>query len=151
MKSDRLIITSGETRLCLTATDIIGIIEVEKLSFMPGQSGIVAGVITLRGAAVAVIDVTKAFDGMEAAAIKDDGPRKIVVVGDKTRVIGLSIGASAISFLWEEGSADIAVSDERSVFSSGLVRTDGALIRVIDWHALFEETTRILSSEGSGA
>lgn len=149
MRGDRLIIASGETRLCLDAPDIVGIVEVERLPFMPGQRGIVAGVITLRGSAVAVVDITKAFDGMEAASVKD-GPRKIVVVGDKTRVLGLSIGASVISFLWEERSADMAVSDEPGLFSSGLVKTGGASIRVIDWRGLFEETTRILSSEGSG-
>lgn len=149
MRSDRLIITSGETKLCLSASDIIGIIEAERLSFMPGQSGIVAGVITLRGSAVAVIDVAKAFDGMEAASIKA-GPRKVVVVGDKTRVLGLDIGSAVISFLWEEGSDGLSVTGESGVFSNGLVRAGGASIRVIDWHALFEETSRILSSEGSG-
>lgn len=149
MRGDRLIIASGATRLCLDASDIIGVVEVDRLTFMPGQSGIVAGVITLRGSAVAVVDITKAFDGMGPASFKD-GPRKVVVVGDKTRVLGLSIGGAVISFLWEEGSAGISATDERTLFSSGVVKTGIDSMRIIDWRGLFEETARILSAEGSG-
>lgn len=147
MGADRLVIESGGTRLALDTSYVAGIVEVDRVRFMPGRAGFVSGVISLRGEPVAVVDITKAFDGM-ASAFKPGGPRKIIVLSEKGRSLGFDIGGANIFFLWAEEIAGRPVKDERGRFTSGYMEIAGP-IYMADWQELFNEASRILTTAGA--
>ncbi|GMR05387.1 MAG: hypothetical protein BMS9Abin24_200 [Thermodesulfobacteriota bacterium] len=126
---------------------VAGIKEVERLPFMPGQRGLVSGIISLRNEPVTVINIHRAF-GITAA--ESAGPKKIIVIKDKGRLLGIDIGSSQVSFLWaNELKGKVTLHEGRYI--KGRIEGKRGPIRLIDPGSLFEEATRILSAEGSGA
>ncbi|MBI5344867.1 MAG: chemotaxis protein CheW [Deltaproteobacteria bacterium] len=91
----------------LGAQAVESIAEVDKTSFLPGGRGFVHGVIGIRGTPVAVIDAGAALAGPPrpeaAGGGKGEviGRKRIVVLKDGDRVMGLDIGEADVFFLRE--------------------------------------------------
>ncbi|OGQ07428.1 MAG: hypothetical protein A2W38_02705 [Deltaproteobacteria bacterium RBG_19FT_COMBO_58_16] len=146
-EEDKMVVELEGFSIALDTKLVAGIKEVEKLPFMPGQKGLVSGIISLRNEPVTVINIHRAF-GITAA--EPTGPRKIIVIKDKDRLLGVDIGSSEVSFLWgNELEGKVTLHEGRYI--KGRIEGKKGPIRLIDPGALFDEATRILSAEGSGA
>lgn len=148
MNGDKLVIALGAARYALDTSAVAGIVAVDRVPLLPGQSGFVKGIISLRNEPVTVIDLRKVF----APALPDDGdgPGKIIVVRDKKRLIGLAIGSATVSFVWDEELEGSRPAGEAGGFTSGTIGPENDPVLIIDWTALFAETARILSAEEKG-
>lgn len=143
MEGDKLIIELGSGRYALDTKAVAGIIEAEKLPFLPGKSGFVAGVVSFRNEPVAVIDLKGALGDFTAAASTG---HKIIVLSAKGRLLGVDIGSSEVSFIWDEELKG-KTTDEKGLFTCGRIYADGGPIDIIDWQALFIETSRLLTTD----
>lgn len=142
MQGDKLVIGLDAGSYALDTRGIAGIVEMERLPFLPGKRGFVSGIISFRNEPVTVIDLRSAlgdFTGAEKAA------HKVVVLRDKNRFLGIDIGAANISFLWNEEIE--GATNERGLYTSGRIYAGGGPVDIIDWQALFNETTRLLTAE----
>jgi len=147
IEEDKMVVELEGFSIALDTKLVAGIKEVEKLPFMPGQKGLVSGIISLRNEPVTVINIHRAFG---IAAAEPEGPRKIIVIKDRGRLLGVDIGSSEVSFLWgNELEGKVTLHEGRYI--KGRIESKKGPIRLIDPGALFDEATRILSTEGSGA
>ncbi|MBI5587816.1 MAG: chemotaxis protein CheW [Deltaproteobacteria bacterium] len=148
MNGDKLVIALGAARYALDTSVVAGIVAVDRVPFLPGQSGFVKGIISLRNEPVTVIDLKKVL----APEVPDEGagPGKVIVVRDKKRLIGLGIGSATVSFMWDEELKDSSPVGEAGRFTSGTIGPENDPVLIIDWTALFAETARILSTEKKG-
>ncbi len=147
MNGDKMVVELEGFSIALDTAIVAGIREVERLPFIPGQKGLVSGMISMRNEPVTVINIHSAF-GMASGARAEQGPRKIIVLNDRGRVLGIDIGSSEVSFLWGEEIKDkITLHDGRYI--KGRIEGKKGPIRLIDASALFDEAARILSSDGS--
>lgn len=146
MDGDKLVIELGGTNLGLDTKAVAGIVELEKVPVVPGQSGFIAGIISFRNEPVTVIDVRKAF----GAPAEAGGQHKVVVVKDKNRLLGLDAGPSVISFLWEEEIKALSPRENGGKYTKETIELEGRSVGMIDCAALFEEASRILSTEETG-
>lgn len=122
---DKIVFKLNNRRFGLDTSVVHRVIEVDKIFFLPGQSGIVNGIVSLMGEPVTVVDCRKALEGGEG-----EGQRhKIIVVRDKGRLIGFDVGGANLSFDWEQ------------------TEESGAAPEPVDWAGLFEETKKILSRQ----
>ncbi len=144
MEKDKLVIELDGTRYAFDTADVASIVESERIPVLPGSTRFVSGIISLRGEPVTVVDLGKVFN---PDRIGEEGPRRIVVVRGKNRILGFDIGSANVSFLWEEELKGSAQEGKPAVSAGG----EGRPYRAVDWGALFDETTRILSTEGTGA
>lgn len=131
LKGDKIIIDFDGSKFALDTSVIAGIIEVEKIPFLPGQKGFVNGIISLRGEPVTVIDLKKAFK----AGLSEKGPSKIIVVRDKGRLIGFDIGLSEVSFIWDEELKEKELSKGSGDYIAASFNAEDP-IQLIDWTAL---------------
>lgn len=148
MNGDKLVIELGSARYALETAEVAGIVAAESVPFLPGQGGLVRGIISLRNEPVTVIDLFKVFAPEDPGSIGGTG--KVIVVKDRNRLIGLAIGSSPISFLWDEGLEKTAPRGQGGRFTAGVVGPENDPVWLIDWHALFSEAARILSTEEKG-
>lgn len=148
MNGDKLVIELGAARYALDTALVAGIVAAESVPFLPGQSGLVRGIISLRNEPVTVIDLRIVFapDGPG----EEKGAGKVIVVRDKNRLIGLAIGSSPVSFMWDEELEKSASRGEAGRFTTGVIGPENDPVWIIDWRALFTETARILSTEEKG-
>ncbi len=149
MTGDKMVVELEGFSIALDTSLVAGIKEVDKLPFMPGQKGLVSGIISLRNEPVTVINIHRAF-GIASGTTDEPGPRKIIVVNDRGRLLGIDIGSSQVSFLWGDQIKD-KVTLHEGRYIKGRIEGEKGPIRLIDPSALFDEASRILSSEGSSA
>ncbi|MEK7774123.1 MAG: chemotaxis protein CheW [Deltaproteobacteria bacterium] len=145
---DKLVIECEGARFALDAAAVAGIVEVEKITYLPGGAGFVSGIISLRNEPVTVVDIRGVFQGLPAQA--PGLPRRIIVLKEKTRVLGLDVGSAKISFLWKDGIDGKAVEGFTGRYTEGKIEAEdgqGPPVYVINWPALFDEAVRILSPE----
>jgi hypothetical protein len=165
---DKLIFELARRRFALHTDEVDKVVEVERLSYLPGQNGIVSGVISLVGEPVTVVDVSKVFSLAPPAT---GGLKKVVVVRRGNMTLGLDIGPAPVTFAWEEDLekggeesggqggkggnggevSDAAQKTWSGPYVSGTVPGGEETVEIIDWPALFKEAARILSSEGLSA
>lgn len=146
MNGDKMVVELEGFSIALDTAIVAGVKEVERLPFIPGQKGLVSGMISMRNEPVTVINIHSAF-GIASGARAEQGPRKIIVLNDGGRVLGIDIGSSEVSFLWGEEIKDkVTLHDGRYI--KGRIEGKKGPIRLIDAGALFDEAARILSSEG---
>lgn len=148
MNGDKLVIELGAARYALDTALVAGIVAAESVPFLPGQGDLVRGIISLRNEPVTVVDLRKVFapDGPG----DEHGAGKVIVVGDKNRLIGLAIGSSTVSFMWDEELKKSASRGEAGRFTAGVIGPENDPVWIIDWRALFAEAARILSTEEKG-
>src|SRR3989304_1468245 len=97
--ADRLVFRMGGKFFSIDTSVVDGVMEAEKVFFLPGQGGAVEGIISMRGEPVAVVDIGRVLDTGDGDG--KDAPRKIIVVREREKVVGLDIGVNEVSFLWE--------------------------------------------------
>ncbi|MBZ0221056.1 MAG: chemotaxis protein CheW [Candidatus Methylomirabilis sp.] len=134
-------------RYALETSAVAGVVEKERLPFLPGGRGFASGIISFRNEPVTVIDLP--------AALGDFGSRqpsshKVIVLKEKGRVLGVDIGDSGVSFLWDE-DIEGKVTKEKGLYTFGRINAGGRPIDIIDWPALYDETLRMLSAEDDAA
>ncbi len=148
MNGDKLVIELGAARYALDTALVAGIVAAESVPFLPGQSGLVRGIISLRNEPVTVIDLRKVFAPDDPSA--ETAPGKVIVVRDKNRLIGLAIGSASVSFMWDDELKKQASRGEAGRFTTAVIGPENDPVWIIDWHALFTEAARILSTEEKG-
>lgn len=144
MFGDKLVIQLEGARLAVDTSAVAGIVEVDGMPFLPGRTGFVSGVISLRNEPVTVIDLKMAFGAWPSPT---KGPHRVIVVRDKAVLLGLDAGEAPISFYWAE-ELKTCPFRKGSGYIRGEFDTDGGPLSLLDWKTLFEETTRILHLEG---
>lgn len=143
MEGDKLVITLSAGRYALDTKAIAGIVETEKLPFLPGKRGFVSGIISFRNEPVTVVDLKSALgDFTEGEGLG----HKVIVIRDKGRLLGIDIGPAVISFIWNEELQGRATG-EKGLYTSGRIYASDGPVDIIDWQALFNETTRLLTTE----
>lgn len=140
MEGDRLVIALSCGRYALDTMAIAGIVETERLPFLPGKAGFVTGVVSFRNEPVTVIDLKGALGDFTGAPHEG---HKIIVLGEKGRLLGMDIGLSRVSFVWNDELAGKA-TEEKGLYTSGRIYDSEGPIDMIDWQALFDETARLL-------
>lgn len=143
MEGDKLVISLGSGRFALDTKAVAGIIEMERLPFLPGKSGFVSGIVSFRNEPVTVIDLSCALGDFTQTA--GEG-HKIIILNAKGRLLGIDIGSSRVSFIWDEELKG-AATGEKGLYTSGRIYAAEGPIDIIDWQALFNETTRLLTTE----
>lgn len=143
MEGDKLVIALDAGNFALDTKSVAGIVEVEKLPFLPGQSGFVSGIISFRNEPVTVIDLRSALGDFTET---EGEAHKIIVLKEKGKLLGIDIGSSLISFMWNEELAGRATS-EKGLYTSGRIYAEGGPVDIIDWLALFNETSRLLTTD----
>ncbi|MBI5810501.1 MAG: chemotaxis protein CheW [Deltaproteobacteria bacterium] len=142
----------------LGAQAVESIAEVDKTSFLPGGRGFVHGVIGIRGTPVAVIDAGAALAGPPRPEAAGGGKgevielKRIVVLKDGDRVMGLDIGEADVFFL---RGAELEIEERPLEDKAGgyikekaiIGKDGGRTVEFIDWGLLFEETGKLLSAE----
>lgn len=142
---DKLVIELNGGKYALDTALVTGIVEVERIPFLPGQTSFVGGIISLRGEPVAVINLKKALGINEST---EAGPKKVIVIKEKNKLLGIDIGGSNVSFLWEEELKKMPVNSEQDRYTDGVIDPEGKKIKLINWAALMVEAARILSANG---
>jgi len=145
MFGDKLVIALEGARLAIDTSYVAGIVEVDGMPFLPGRTGFVSGVISLRNEPVAVIDLKMAFSAWPAPT---SGTHRVIVVRDKSALLGLDAGEASISFFWAE-ELKACPFRKGSGYIKGEFDTDDGPLSLLDWKTLFEETARILHLEGT--
>jgi len=143
MEGDKLVITLSSGRYALDTRAVAGIIELEKLPFLPGKSGFVAGVISFRNEPVTVVDLKAALGGF---TVEEKTGHKIIVLGSGGRLLGADIGASAVSFIWDEQTKG-KTTEEKGLYTAGRIYTEDGPVDMIDWQSIFNETARLLAAD----
>lgn len=146
MNEDKLVIALHGLKLAVDTAEVAGIVAVRHATYLPHQSGVVSGIISLRGEPVTVIDVCRAFDYRRG---EPNGARelKVVVVRDAKRAIGLDVGTAEISFLWKEELKKSVLHEGGAGFSRGTIELDRDIFIIVDWRALFDEASRALTTQ----
>ena len=143
MRGDKLIIGLDAGKFAIPTTAVAGVVEVGKLPFLPGRAGFVTGIISFRNEPVAVVDLAMALGDFSPAP---RATHKVIVLRGRGRALGVDIGEAALSFLWDEEIGGKA-TDEKGLFTSGRIYGKESTIDIIDWPALFNETSRMLTAE----
>lgn len=143
MRGDKLIIALDAGRFAIPTTAVAGVVEVEKLPFLPGRAGFVTGIISFRNEPVAVIDLAMALGDFTPAPRSS---HKVIVLRETGRTLGVDIGEAPLSFLWDEEIGG-RTTDEKGLFTAGRIYAADSAIDIIDWAALFNETSRMLATE----
>ena len=120
-------------RLADTLDDVYSIVGAEHFYAIPGQAPPIKGMISLRGEAIAVADIKELL----GASCEDDPEKskKVIIVKDKSRTLGLSIGDEEVLFEWQENT-DGEGDDGR-----------GKEAHSFDWIPVYDKVTAILSSK----
>lgn len=147
MRGDKLVIDLDCGRYALETGSVAGVVEKERLPFLPGGRGFASGIISFRSEPVAVIDLHAALGDFGARA---PSSHKVIVLKEKGRVLGVDIGDSGVSFLWDE-EIEGKATQEKGLYTSGRIHAGGRPIDLIDWPALYDETLRMLSAEEHAA
>ncbi|CAG1770357.1 hypothetical protein BAC2_00987 [uncultured bacterium] len=143
MEGDKLVISLGAGRYALDTKAVAGIIELDKLPFLPGRRGFVSGIVSFRNEPVTVIGLSDAIGDFT------DGPKaghKVIILAAKGKLLGIDIGSSPVSFIWDEELKG-KTTDEKGLYTSGRIYAPEGPVDIIDWQALFIETTRLLTTE----
>lgn len=151
---DKIAFKLGERTFGVDIDAVYKILEVDRVFFIPGQSGFINGVVSLMGEPIAVVSCRKALDAPEG--VVNEMTHKIIIVRDKNKMVGLDINGAVLSFIWKEkikgthtylGSPE-ELSQGTHRFTSGMIDVEESNpVEIIDWTAVFEETKKILSEQ----
>lgn len=143
MEGDKLVIALESGRYALDTKAVAGIIEQERLPFLPGRVGFVTGIVSFRNEPVTVIDLAAALGDFTEGAKTG---HKVIILSSRGKLLGIDIGTSQVSFIWNEELKGRA-TDEKGLYTHGRIYAPEGPVDIIDWQALFNETTRLLTTE----
>ncbi len=139
---DKLIFKLGQKSFGIDTGIVDGVVEVNKVFFLPGGKGLVKGIISLRGNPVTVIDGGVLEAG---SSVLSDIPRKIIVVREDEHIIGIDIGDAEVSVLRREDPADKGENPMAGGFEGAAV--DEEEVHDVDCAGLFNRAEKVLSPE----
>ncbi len=125
--SNKLVFELDGRRLALSLCQVDGVVEADRVFFIPGQKDPIKGIITRRGQEVAVVDLRKVL----GLAPVGEGKKWIVIARDGKRFLGFYIGEGKVSLMWKEKLA--------------AAESDGKSVEFFNWSALYDEVASILS------
>jgi chemotaxis signal transduction protein len=125
--SNKLVFELDGRRLALRLCQVDGVVEADRVFFIPGQKDPVKGIITRRGQEVAVVDLRKVM----GLSPRGEGKKWIVIARDGKRFLGLYIGEGKVSLMWKEKLT--------------AAESDGKSVEFFNWSALYDEVASILS------
>jgi len=101
--TDKLVFKLSEKYYGIDTAFVYGIIESDEIYFLPGGSGFVKGVISLRGQLVTVVDNAVLSGQPDAERQK---PGKIIVIQLEGQFFGIDISTQEVFIIWDkkEGS-----------------------------------------------
>jgi len=144
MTGDKLIFEVRGARFGIDTSEVAGILEARTTAAIPGQTGIIRGVISLRGEPVTVVDAAVVFTG-------GPGPRedqdKVVVVEGSGHLLGINIGPMKPYFVWAEDLREFKVTEEKGLHIKGRIETGDHPINIVDTASLFDEAASVLATE----
>ncbi|MFQ5354029.1 MAG: chemotaxis protein CheW, partial [Thermodesulfobacteriota bacterium] len=110
--TDKLTFRLNKKYYSIETTRIDGIIESKDIYFLPGRTGFIKGVISLRGETIAVLDGS-VLSGH--SCLKAGAPGKIIVIKEKNRFLGIDISDAEIFFQWDKKRSPVTIEgqDER--------------------------------------
>lgn len=130
---DRLTFRIDKKYYAIDTKDVHGIIEANNVYFLPGKTGFVKGVISLRGETVAVLDASVLCGSLGGRA-NDSG--KIIIIEKDNRYLGLDISGAEIVFLLDKNKQPDRLEGEAAA------RED---IKEVPCDIIFNLTEKILS------
>lgn len=140
---DILMLKINGARLGLDVSSIDSIVSTKRFFFLPGQTGAVKGIISLRGEAVTVFDVCQVL-GLEKTQPKY---KKIIIVRQGRTPLGLYIGGGEFSFLWKEETEGLEFNnDSDSEYVSGYFVHGGDKVRMLRTSKILDAMKTILST-----
>lgn len=150
---DNLIFELDSGRYALPTSEVDKVITVDRLSYMPGQSGIISGVVSLGGEPVTVVDARSAL-GLDHSEPGAEGIRKIVVLRSGSKMLGLDIGSAAVNFSWAARPGKTEADTEEAENGPGPDAARAELnrdntVEQINWLALFDKAAAILKETGA--
>ncbi len=151
MRGDKLIIEFQGLRLGINTSIIAGIVEMDALPFLPGQKGLVSGIISLKNEPVVVADLPAAFERTEA--LPRQRPHKVIIISQGGKTLGLDAGRGALTFLWNEDISAGPKTEKQEnplKYADEIIETTRGRVLIINWRLIFEEAARILSTHGAG-
>ena len=152
--ADRLVFNLDDKLFGFDTESVDKVVEMDRVFFLPGSSGIISGIISLSGEPVTVVDARKAVGakpldpGGQGAA--ESGVHRIIVVRDSKRLLGYDIGPTEVRFLWEDDPVKEARpegSEEEPPETPE--ETEALRVELIDWTIDYGKAVDIL--EGSNA
>ncbi len=152
--ADRLVFNLDDRLFGFDTESVDKVVEMDRIFFLPGSSGILSGIISLSGEPVTVVDARKAV-GVEPLdpGRRDPGEpnvHRVVVVRDSERLLGYDLGPTEVRFLWEDDPVKEARpegSEEEPPETPE--ETEVQYVELIDWTVDYDKTVDIL--EGSNA
>ncbi len=151
--ADRLVFNLDDKLFGFNTPEVDKVVEVDKVFFLPGRSGIISGIISLSGEPVTVVDARRAVGAKPAPPTDraEGNTHRVIVVRDSDRLLGYDIGPTEVTFLWGEEPVKSPRPEGTGIETP--VKTDTAEkdVVLINWAAHFDEASRILSSEDPGA
>ena len=152
--ADRLVFNLDDRLFGFDTESVDKIVEMDRVFFLPGSSGILSGIISLSGEPVTVVDARKAV-GIEPLDPDRLGPaesnvHRIIVVRDSERLLGYDLGPTEVRFLWEDDPAKKARTEGGEEEPPETPEeTEAQYVELIDWTVDYDKTVDIL--EGSNA
>jgi len=141
--TDRLTFRIDKKYYGIDTRDVYGIIEAKDVYFLPGKSGFVRGVISLRGETIAVLDSSVLCASL-GGRIKASG--KIIIIEKENRFLGLDITGAEIFFIWDN-AADLYGLDDANVAvpRAPAAIPAGEVIEEVPCDTIFRLTEKILT------
>ena len=148
--ADRLVFDIDDKLFGFDTESVDKVVEMDKVFFLPGSSGIISGIISLSGEPVTVVDARKAVGAKPLQGAAESDLHRIIVVRDSKRLLGYDIGPTEVRFLWE----DDPVKEARPEGSEEAPpetpeETEALRVELIDWTVDYGKAVDIL--EGSNA
>jgi len=139
--TDRLTFRINKKNYAINTARVYGIIEAEDIYFLPGRTGFIKGVISLRGETVTVLD-SSVLSGSLNSELKTPG--KIIVIKNESRFLGIDISDAEISFIWEKNKATDRADKDAAVPAVAAI-THGDPIEDVPCDTIFNLAEKILA------
>ncbi len=151
--ADRLVFNLDDKLFGFNTPEVDKVVEVDKIFFLPGRSGIISGIISLSGEPVTVVDARRAVGAkpIPAPDRAEDNTHRVIVVRDSDRLLGYDIGPTEVTFLWDEEPVKDPHPEGTGIETPVKTDTTEKAVVLINWAAHFDEASMILSSEEPSA
>ncbi len=147
--ADRLVFNFDDRLFGFDTGSVDKVVEMDRVFFLPGSSGILSGIISLSGEPVTVVDARKAVGAkpLDPARQAADGPNvhRIVVLRDSKRLLGYDLGPTEVRFLWEDDPVKEAQAGQGGQAPPKTPEETGdRYVELIDWTVDYDKTVDIL-------
>lgn len=148
--ADRLVFNLDDRLFGFDTKSVDKVVEMERVFFLPGSSGILSGIISLSGEPVTVVDARRAVGVKPLAPTPPEAAEavahRIIVLRDSERLLGYDVGPTEVSFLWELDPAEKARPDGDEEEAS-CEPPEARNVELIDWTVDYDKALDILEGQ----